>query len=159
MSRHHSVAQASALAHAFLFVAAFAAFSAGAGELVVSPDGLAPHEALAKIRAAKAAGDRSAWTVRVKAGEYQFAEPLVFTPEDSGETGAPVRWIGEYGAVFSGGRRIGGWRDAGGGVWEYYCFLKPTAIFQSLKNSNKPPSNSRLQRLHHLLFHCLKLLL
>ena len=118
MSRHHSVAQASALAHAFLFVAAFAAFSAGAGELVVSPEGLTPHEALAKIRAAKAAGDRSAWTVRVKAGEYQFAEPLVFTPEDSGETGAPVRWIGEYGAVFSGGRRIIGWRDAGGGVWE-----------------------------------------
>lgn len=118
MSRHHSVAQASALAHAFLFVAAFAAFSAGAGELVVSPDGLAPHEALAKIRAAKAAGDRSAWTVRVKAGEYQFAEPLVFTPDDSGETGAPVRWIGEYGAVFSGGRRIIGWRAAGGGVWE-----------------------------------------
>lgn len=118
MRRLDSAVQASALAHALLFVAAFAAFSAGAGELVVSPEGLTPHEALAKIRAAKASGDRSAWTVLVKAGEYQFAEPLVFTPEDSGETGAPVRWIGEYGAVFSGGRRIIGWRDAGGGVWE-----------------------------------------
>ena len=87
-------------------------------ELRVSPAGMSPHEALAKIRAAKAAGDRSAWTVRVAPGLYGLTEPLRFRPEDSGTPEAPVRWIAADGeAVFAGGGRIGGWRDDGDGTW------------------------------------------
>ena len=88
------------------------------GELVVSPGGMSPNEALFAIRAAKAKGDAGAWTVRVKRGAYFLAEPLVFTPVDSGTPEAPVRWIGEDGnAAFVGGERVDGWRDDGGGVW------------------------------------------
>jgi len=86
--------------------------------LTVSPEGMTPKEALLKIRAAKAAGDDSAWTVRVKKGFYELGETLVFTPEDSGTSCAPVRWIGEPGTVFSGGVRVTGWRDCGDGTWE-----------------------------------------
>jgi len=88
-----------------------------AGEIIVSPDGVTPHEAVRKIRAAKAAGDASAWTVRVSPGFYSFSEPLVFRPEDSGTASAPVRWVGDGNAVFAGGGRITGWRDDGDGSW------------------------------------------
>jgi len=86
-------------------------------EIVVSPDGLSPQGAVEKIRAAKRAGDRSAWTVRVAPGVYPLAEPLVFTPEDSGTPEAPVTWIGADGAVLSGGAVLTNWRDDGEGVW------------------------------------------
>lgn len=86
-------------------------------ELHVSPDGLSPHEALKQIRQAKRAGDKSAFVVKVASGMYCFDEPLVMTQEDSGSSDAPVRWIGEDGAVFSGGTVIKGWRDDGDGVW------------------------------------------
>ena len=88
-----------------------------AKEIVVSPEGLSPQGAVEKIRAAKRAGDTSAWTVRVKKGVYPLKETIVFRPEDSGTPEAPVEWIGEDGAVFSGGACLGGWRDDGDGVW------------------------------------------
>ena len=89
-----------------------------AGELTVEPGGLTPHQALAKIRAAKQSGDTAAWTVHVKEGAYTLKEPLVFTPADSGTPSAPVTWIGAgEGSILSGGERLTGWRDAGGGVW------------------------------------------
>ena len=73
--------------------------------------------AIAAIRAAKANGDAGAWTVRVKRGAYFFAEPLVFTPADSGTPEAPVRWLGDPGeTAFVGGERVKGWRDEGNGV-------------------------------------------
>ena len=101
----------------------FAVLSAGAatvfaGDIVVEPGGVSPKEALEKIRAAKAAGDKGAWTVRVKPGVYALKETLVFTPADSGTPQAPVAWVGEGEAtVFAGGEPIKGWRDEGGGVW------------------------------------------
>ena len=99
-------------------LAAFAiCAAASAGELVVEPNGLSPHAALERIRAAKASGDASAWTVRVKPGVYVLKEPLKFLPRDSGTPDAPVEWIGESGAKFAGGERLTGWKDAGGGVW------------------------------------------
>lgn len=100
-----------------LGVAAMAAVAAGAGKITVGQGGVTPHEAVAAIRAAKASGDKSAWTVRVKRGFHVITEPLVFLPEDSGAPKAPVTWIGEDGAVISGGAKISGWRDDGGGVW------------------------------------------
>lgn len=88
------------------------------GELEVSPEGMSPKDALLAIRAAKADGNRGAWTVRVKEGLYTLNETLVFTPEDSGEPGVPVTWIGEGDkVVFVGGQRLTGWKDIGGGVW------------------------------------------
>ncbi len=87
-------------------------------ELVVAPGGETPEGALRKIRAAKAAGDTGAWTVRVKAGIYALQKALVFTPADSGTPAAPVTWIGEEGkSVFAGGAPIAGWTQEGPGVW------------------------------------------
>ena len=87
-------------------------------ELFVSPEGLSPFDALKRIRASKASGDLSAWTVHVAPGWYEFKEPLVFLPEDSGAPSAPVRWVADGGkAVFAGGGRIAGWRDDGDGTW------------------------------------------
>lgn len=86
-------------------------------EIVVSQDGLSPAGALEKIREAKLKGDKSAWTVHVKKGVYNLKKPLVFTPADSGSPEAPVKWIGEDGAVLSGGGKIVDWRNDGNGVW------------------------------------------
>ena len=89
-----------------------------AGEITVAPNGMSPHQALAKIRSAKAAGDKGAWKVHVKPGVYALKESLTFTSADSGTPEAPVTWIGEgEKAVFAGGEPIEGWRDEGGGVW------------------------------------------
>ena len=90
------------------------------GELQVSPDGLSPHAAITQIRAAKARGDASAWTVKVAPGRYVLSEPLVLRPEDSGTPSAPVRWVADGGAgeaVFAGGGLVTGWRDDGDGTW------------------------------------------
>lgn len=89
----------------------------GGGEIVVSPEGISPHAAVEHIRKAKKAGDRGAWTVFVKAGVYEFEKALVLTSEDSGTTSAPVKWIGEEGAIFTGGKVLSPWRDDGDGVW------------------------------------------
>lgn len=94
--------------------------------LVVSPRGISPHQALERIRAAKASGDKSAWTIEVQPGLYPFEKPLVFTPADSGTPEAPVRWIGgmqsmrgtEPHPVFAGGKYLEGWKDTGYGWWE-----------------------------------------
>ena len=97
---------------------AVAALGAFGGELVVEPGGLTSHDALAKVRVAKAAGDTGEWTIRVKAGFYALKDTLVFTPVDSGTPTAPVTWLGEGDkTVFAGGERLEGWKDMGGGVW------------------------------------------
>ena len=96
--------------------AAFAlcALSVSAGEIRVSPDGISPQAALERIRAAKAAGGQSAWTVRVAPGLYALDRTLVFTPADSGTPEAPVRWVADEGeAIFFGGGLIGGWKILG----------------------------------------------
>ena len=93
------------------------ALSAVGGEIVVSPDGLSPEQAIEAVRKAKKAGDASAWTVHVKPGRYVLPETLVFLPEDSGTPEAPVTWVGEDGAEISGGEKIEGWVDEGNGVW------------------------------------------
>ncbi|MDD4016811.1 MAG: right-handed parallel beta-helix repeat-containing protein [Kiritimatiellae bacterium] len=59
-------------------------------------------------------------TVWLRGGEYARTEPLMLTPEDSGAEGKPVVFAA-YGAekpVVFGGRRITGFRQQAGGVWE-----------------------------------------
>ena len=79
--------------------------------LVVEPGGLTVDEALEKIRAARAAGDAAVATVTVK-GVNEITKSVVFSPEDR-----DIRFVGEEGATVSGGIRLSGWADEGGGVW------------------------------------------
>jgi hypothetical protein len=75
-----------------------------------------------QIRADKDAGKDALWTVHVGAGVYSVTEPILFGPQDSGKSDAPIVYRGEPGPegelpLFSGGIEITGWRDEGGGVW------------------------------------------
>lgn len=124
-----------------------AAFAATAGEIVVSPAGVSPADALARIRAEKAKGDAEAWTVRVKPGHYALTETLVFTPADSGTPAAPVTWVGEEGAVIAGGVEIRGWRDDGAGVWSAPVPAAPDgkpAYFEQLWVDGRRADRARL---------------
>ena len=127
---------------------ALAALGALGGELTVAPGGLTPHEALAKVRAAKAAGDASAWTIRVKDGIYALRETLVFAPADSGTREAPVTWIGEgEKTVFAGGEKLAGWKDLGGGVWSAPVPRAPDgtpAYFEQLWVNGRRADRARL---------------
>ena len=80
--------------------------------LTVEPDGLTMDAALARIRAARAEGDAAVATVTVK-GVNRIARPVAFTAADH-----DIDFIGEDGAMISGGIRLGDWKDLGGGVWE-----------------------------------------
>jgi hypothetical protein len=53
-------------------------------------------------------------TVSVADGEYEMAAPLVFEAGDSGAPNAPIIYAGSGRAVFSGGRKISGWKVQGG---------------------------------------------
>ena len=129
-----------------LSVAATAAVFAG--DIVVEPGGVSPKAALEKIRAAKAAGDRGAWTVRVKPGVYALKETIVFTPADSGTPQAPVAWVGEgESTVFAGGEQIAGWRDEGGGVWSAPIPKTPSgenAYFEQLWVNGRRADRARI---------------
>jgi parallel beta-helix repeat protein len=58
-------------------------------------------------------------TVSIHGGVYQLSEPLVFGPQDSGSTDAPVVYAAYPGEVpvLSGGRPITGWKQGQGGLW------------------------------------------
>lgn len=58
--------------------------------------------------------------VLVAGGTYLLAEPVVFTPEDSGTAQAPIVYEAAEGArpVFSGGRRITGFQRGEGKLWK-----------------------------------------
>ena len=121
--------------------------SALGGEIVVSPDGLSPAQALGKIRAAKGQGDTSAWTVRVKPGHYALRETLVFTPADSGTKDAPVSWVGEGEAVIAGGTEIKGWTQDAPGVWSAAIPVAPDgrpAYFEQLWVNGRRADRARL---------------
>jgi hypothetical protein len=115
--------------------------SARSGEVYVAPDGKdqwsgrvarpnaektdGPVASLAGardvIRRMKKQGPLAAPVrVIVAAGTYQLAEPIVFTPEDSGTAQAPIVYEAAEGArpVLSGGRKITGFQPAGGGLWK-----------------------------------------
>jgi GH141 insertion domain/Right handed beta helix region len=57
--------------------------------------------------------------VAIRGGFYELAEPIIFTPDDSGTDKAPVVYeaLANETPVFSGGRRITGWLQPEAGVW------------------------------------------
>ena len=80
--------------------------------LTVDPNGLSVETALERIRVARAGGDSAVATVTVK-GVNWLSRPVVFTAADH-----DIDFIGETGAMISGGVRLGGWKAVGDGVWE-----------------------------------------
>lgn len=64
-------------------------------------------------------GPRRPATVALRGGTYFLAEPLVFTPEDSGTAAAPVTYAAYPGEkpVLSGGTRLTGWKAETPGRW------------------------------------------
>ena len=81
-----------------------------------------PARAQAAVRQLKAAGPlKGNVHVQFRGGTYFLAEPLVFTPDDSGVAAGPawVIWEAYPGEtpVFSGGRRITGFKPGEGGRW------------------------------------------
>jgi len=71
------------------------------------------------VRRLRAAGNDGPVRVLVADGTYRVAEPLVLTPEDGGSAEASVRYEAAPGAkpVFSGGRKITGFRRGENGLW------------------------------------------
>ena len=81
------------------------------------------------IRALKVAGQfKAPATVYIRGGRYRLAQPLVFTPEDSGTPHDPITYAAYpcETPVLSGGREIRGWKhvtdskllaQAGGELW------------------------------------------
>jgi len=72
------------------------------------------------VRRLKKAGKvEGPFTVVIQDGTYRLAEPVVFGPEDGGTAAAPVVYRAAEGArpVFSGGRRITGFRVRDDGTW------------------------------------------
>ena len=98
---------------AFLLLAAA---SAHALTIDLKPDGPVSSLAAAReaARQARAAGEKGAITVRIAAGEYPLTEPVIFEPQDSG-----VSYEAAPGAqpVFTGGKKIAGWKASAGGLW------------------------------------------
>ena len=58
-------------------------------------------------------------TVYLRGGRYELAEPVVFTPEDSGTEAAPITYAAYPGEtpVISGGRAVTGLETAENGNW------------------------------------------
>ncbi len=71
------------------------------------------------VRRLRAAGKTGPVRVVIAEGIYYLTEPLVLTPEDGGTADAPVRYEAAPGArpVFTGGRKITGFRPWKDGVW------------------------------------------
>ena len=82
------------------------------GALAVEPGGLTFAGALERIRGLRAKGESAPVRVRVR-GVNRIRETLVFGPEDH-----DIEFVGEDGAVLSGGVALSGWKDVGDGVWE-----------------------------------------
>ena len=82
-----------------------------AGEITVCPEGKTIGEALADVRAARAAGDTSVRRIAVE-GFNVIEKTVVLTDADH-----DLEIVGAPGATFSGGIRLTDWKDEGDGVW------------------------------------------
>jgi parallel beta-helix repeat protein len=58
-------------------------------------------------------------TVLIRGGRYELAEPLTFTPADSGSAESPTVFAAYPGEnpVLSGGKKVAGWKPGANGVW------------------------------------------
>jgi len=71
------------------------------------------------IRQLKAQGPlKEAVRVIVAGGKYNLAEPFTLTPADSGTREYPITYEVAAKAVFSGGRKITGFKPGPGGIWQ-----------------------------------------
>lgn len=83
-----------------------------------------------KARAHAGAGDV---IVSLATGVYRLRQPLVFTPQDSGREGHPVRWVGDLqGTELEGSIRIRGWHRVEGKAHLWAASLPPDAMSQQL---------------------------
>jgi len=81
-----------------------------------------PFRTIAHARDAIRQSNRDAHTaatVYLRAGTYELKETLMFSPQDSGNPGAPVTYAAYPGetSVLSGGRVITGWTQDKNGLW------------------------------------------
>ena len=72
-------------------------------------------------------------TVYLRGGAYSLAQPLTFTPDDSGTAAAPITYAAYPGETpdISGGRPITGWRRVSGSLWQ--APVTGTQSFRSLR--------------------------
>lgn len=68
--------------------------------------------------------------VYLRGGLYQVNEPVVFTPEDSGNDSVPITYMAyrDESPVISGGRIINGWTKGENGIW--------TTVIDEVKTGN-----------------------
>jgi parallel beta-helix repeat protein len=85
-------------------------------------------------------------TVLLRGGRYELAEPLTFTPADSGTAASPTRFAAYPGEqpVLSGGRRITGWKEGKGGVWTASLPGKESWAFRHLSVNGRMRHRPRL---------------
>ena len=75
----------------------------------------------AALRKARAAPRGDGVTIFVHGGVHRLAEPMVFTPEDSGTSAEKPFTIAAFGKekpVLSGGAPLGGWKQIRPGLWQ-----------------------------------------
>src|SRR6266581_1830317 len=75
----------------------------------------------AALRKARAAATRDGVTIFVHGGLYRLAEPMVFTPEDSGASAEKPFTIAAFGKekpVLSGGARLAAWKQIRPDLWQ-----------------------------------------
>lgn len=71
------------------------------------------------VRRLRSHGVKGAVEVKIAGGQYSLSRPVVFGPQDGGADGAPVVYkaLGAARPVFSGGRRISGFKKQTDGSW------------------------------------------
>jgi hypothetical protein len=90
------------------------------------------------VRKARADGAKESITVRVADGTYTLAEACVFEPQDSGVTyeAAP-----DAKPIFTGGRKITGWKAGADGLWTTH--IEPGTTFEALWINGKRAARAR----------------
>ncbi len=82
-------------------------------------NGIAPHEALERVKQHRHSHPDQAIDIVVADGIYQLDRPLLHTSDHSGSAAAPVRWKAAKDAkpIFSGGMPLRGFKADADGIW------------------------------------------
>ncbi len=97
-----------------------------------------------RVRQMRAQGNlKEPVTVAFADGEYKLTEPVVFGPEDSGSSDAPVKYVAAKGArpVFSGGKRLPKFEVGADGVW--HARVDPSLRFEQLYINGRRATRAR----------------